>query len=314
MSAAIPGPFNIGEQLDALHRHLGAPTDDVAFTTSPDGARLYAVVRDGYTLKEVSAGFVGRRDHIFTSLADFASWLDRNAEPANTDILVDDDEAVAVLSPRHPKPEIVRCSLLHHPRAARWLGALDRRLSQRDLQRLLIAGADDTVLERDKKGEVLGRQAESMIEQVSKLSVVLGGEVRSEIDARGMTTFSGSSGSNTVNGSLPSKFTVRVPWFVDVFDVPSPATDTSDPGAPTGPPRRRYEPTYDLVLLLEMAIDEQSKRPVFVLNCPVLDEVRHNAVQDASAWFRHCLGGGFLVGMGEARHGNELACRLPSVG
>jgi hypothetical protein len=269
---------------EVVHARLAPPTAPPHRSPTLDGRHDTFLVREGYKVHTEPSGEERRRSHRFQSLGDFAGWLNRHAPPKLTDILVDDEEAVAFLDVDHPNADRVTCDLVVHPRAARWLGALGKRLSQRDLVKLLLAGKDDTAAELLADGTCIGRQAQTMIGEIGKLNVTSLTELRSDVDARGMLTFAGSSESRTINGKIPSSFSVTVPWFVEVLD-----------GLPVLEAR---EDAYELELLVDFDVVEG--KPQFVLSCPALEERRHEAVQGAIRYLRAKLHTDFLVGMGVA--------------
>lgn len=235
----------------------------------------------------------GRRLHTFHSVATMAAWLNRHAKVRKAaEILVDVSTIRAGLHPQTPFCDSVVCSLDRHPRALRWVNALNKPLSQQQFYRLIVTADEDLGDATNIDGAVLGRSSEFLAAEIAKMRIVRGGEYTAELDERGNYKIRGGTDTVDVSGKLPSRLVIRIPWFLDVCGESGPADE----------PWVLAE--YELELFVDIDAETEPKNPTFRLTAPGLPMLRHEARRDAAAWLDDLLDDGFLVGLG-AYHAEE---------
>lgn len=262
----------------ALAAELQKPVVAPQLTGHPNGNDSLVAIRDGYKLEKLPGAMVKARSHIFHDLTSFAEWLNRHADDQKqeTEILAGEDRVLAALSPTNPSGDIVTCLLRAHPRFQQWVAVFGKTLTQKSFHAFVRANQDAFPRSGDKPsiGDVLGTE-------LQRLQLVEGKDLQTELDERGFYRFAGASQKQNVGGAIPPRFTVVVPIFNGVR-VPE-----SD-GA---------EQSYGLDCLLSM--DVADGHVSFVVSCPSLPVVMHQARLDAVAWLRFLLTDGFLVGLGD---------------
>lgn len=248
-----------------------------AVQTGPQGLH-HLVVPPGHVLHERHP-MRGHRSHTFTALRSFAEWLNRHANPKGTEILLTDKDVSAGLTPTLANSDVIYCDLVIHPRAARWISVLTKPLTQREFYRLLLVAEADFPEARASSGESLGSGGALLASEVAKVRVRTGHDYDAELDARGNYKVRSTNDSQETSGKIPSRFTIRVPWFIDVEGVTAEVK------------------VYDIDLYLDINVDKPSD-PRFVLTCPGIEMVKHAARSDAAAWLQALLVEDFLVGLG----------------
>ena len=128
----------IAEALTWLHMWM---KPKVELITSPDGDGYWVAVSDDFKATKQLGSLRIMRVHGFDDVESFAEWLNRHADPKDTDVLVGLREMNAGLSPSKAEQDVVSCQMMHHPRADRWRQAFSTRLTQKALYRLLVATA-----------------------------------------------------------------------------------------------------------------------------------------------------------------------------
>lgn len=255
---------------------FGDPSAQIQALPHPSGKGVLVALREGYTVSTHAGPERVLRQHVFDDLAGFADWLQRHADPAATEILVDQHGVVRALldSRAVPAGDVVECRLQPHPRLARWLVVLGKMLAQKQIHRLIVGALEDFPRAQAGDGTDLGSAGSILAGQFQRIEVVKGGSLAVHLDELGNTRFAGASDSKEIQAKLPPRFTISVPWFIG-----------ADP-----------EAAYDLEVHLSATADERSV--TFGLDVPSLDVVRHKAVLEAVDHLRALLGDGWLVGLG----------------
>lgn len=247
----------------------------------PRGHGQVALVRDGYSLKELPGTKRGRRTHDFFDVASLAAWLKRHAGPKQTEILVGKDQVVAGLDPKADEGDLVTAQLLVHPRMKRWIKVFGAELGQVALHEFIFAASEDVGMATTADNKEIA-YGPILADNLRKLSMVKEEHLDTDYDELGYARFSGSSNNVKLTATIPPRFPVRVPFYLDVRDAEG------------------GEIFYDFEVLLR--VSTRNKQPHFTLLCPSLDVIRHNARLDAVAYLRRLLGDGWLVGLGDFGH------------
>lgn len=263
----------------AFLRLLSDPAPKLDVVADPRGrGGLVAAVRSDYKLERLAGPELEQRTHTFHDLGSYADWLKRWAKPGETEILVGETQARALLRGTEAVDPIadVTCKLLDHPTFAAWKGAFGVKRDPKQFHAFIrsVAATFD-----DGNGGV--NTADFLSGELAKLKAVKSGEINSSVDPRGFYAVSGATSTTQVDAKIPPSFTVRSPIFVGIPD----------------PENAERERLYALEILL--AMDVESNGILFTLTCPALPAVLHQARLDAVAHLRALLGEGFLVGLGD---------------
>ena len=286
MRAWISGSF------DALLDYLAKASPPIEQIRSSDGKFVHWLVREGYKIETKNGPRKKQRGHVFEDVASLASWLNKWGDPKLVEVLVAATQIEASLDPKDPHGDLVTCGMLLHPRARRWYNAMKKgAIAQSDLHRLCMTSLDDFERAKDQSGADLGSYGSILAGEIQKLSVAHEGSVEVRLDSTGVVRFAGSSDDVKVNGKLPPKFRVRVPWFLGVQSV-----DGKEIGE---------ECEYWVEIFLRLHTPRDSA-PYFEIDAPGLDLVVRQATLDASEYLDALLDDGFLVGLG-SYHAPEVA-------
>jgi hypothetical protein len=262
---------------------VGKPTAKPEVIKHPNGLGTMALVREGYEVHEFKGPDMDVRRHVYQDLASFAGLLNRFADPHETDILLNEKEVVADLHPGETRRSVVRCSMVHHPRFQRWAAIFGKGLTQRQVFEHVISSSADFLPVKASNGETAGSEGEWLASQFLKFAAARDSNYQCEADETGTIRFQAVTDKVTVSGKLPPRFVLRVPVFQGI---------TVEGG--------EAEVLHDLVVHLRVEV-EPARPPVFVLSCPGLDIVRHEALLTARAFLERQLDEGFLVGLGELK-------------
>jgi hypothetical protein len=266
---------------------LGDASPSVVTVPDPNGKGHTALIRDGYKVVQLAGRTKAKREHTFADAESFAAWLLRHADPQKTDILVDENQAVAMLDPRDEHADEVVMPIALHPRFARWAAIFGQKVSQKALYKFLVASFEDfpgAPVEGTNERFSFG---EKLAADLLRFEAVRNSEVQIILDERGFTQFSAATDKVQVKGSIPPKFSIRVPMLTGALD---PATSE--------------EFVYEVEILLEVVPPEANTKgpPAFILTCPKLQLVLTKARADLVVWLRHLLAEKpFLVGLGKAQ-------------
>jgi len=268
---------NFSELLETLFHDLAPPCPDPSALVDPSGSGKVLVVRDGYRVHQLPGAKRTVRRHSFDDVTSFAEWLQRHAEPNDTEIGVEKNAVRALLTPTEKVDhDAVSCELVRHPHCERWQNAMKQgALGQRDLHFLL----------RAQQATIKEPAAELLLEQVARLSIAAKGDFTAEIDSTGLVRVSSGSEKIDVSAKLPPMIAVDCPIYDGIY---------SESGDLL---------SYGFTLLLQSAIVEKAghKDLVFSLTSPDFVLAEHRARRDVVAYLRRLLPADFLVGMGSLR-------------
>jgi hypothetical protein len=261
------------------------------FAVAPDGRSVIALVREGYTVQKWEAGNRPVRNHTFVDVESVAAFITRHAHPATTDIGVEGSLTRFIVHADEPNASYqVSLNVPLHPRFERWNNVFGKELTTDQLFRLFVSGSDDFDPVVTKAGDVIGNQGRELAGQLRQLRVSRDATVQVDLDENGNYRGASASDRHAVSAKLPSEFDVIVPWFRGVH-----AGRDAEGVA--------IEHTYRLHLHLDVLVQEKGP-PLFVLRCPDLAVVRHEAVSHLAAMLQRELDDrysgdeGFLVSLG----------------
>jgi hypothetical protein len=268
---------------DAIVESLGQPSAKPEVIDNPNGRGGYiALSREGYTLHVMPGPQRQLRTHTFADLRSFAEFLNRHATRETTEILMNETTTKALLEPRDPLGCRVSCDMRFHPRFDRWKRLLGKAMTQREFLGLVIAARDDFGTIKTSKGEPIATEGEMFATNLMRLAINKEGSYQCDIDERGTIRFSAGTEKTTVQGQLPSRFTIHVPVFRGIEKALKAGLE---------------EPLYPLEILLELDVEE---KPMFTLVAPAIEMVVLDALMDAAEYLRSRLDKGFLVSLGNA--------------
>ncbi len=270
---------NFSDVLERLFQRLAPPCPDPSALANPSGSGKILVVRDGYSVHQLSGAMRTVRQHRFDDVASFAEWLACHATAdKSTEIGVEKDAIRALLDPTdRVDHDVVSCDLVRHPFCERWQGAMKAvALGQRDLHFLL----------RAQQSTIVDPVADQLLEQVARLSIAAKGDFTAEIDPTGLVRVSGGNEKVDVSAKLPPAISVYCPIYDGIFSEHSELI------------------SYSFTLLLQSSLVENSagrKELRFALVSPDFVLAEHAARRDVVSYLRRLLPHEFLVGMGFMR-------------
>lgn len=262
--------------INELTSRIAPPTPALEITAAPDGNQQLAVVKEGYRLERILGPTKNAREHTFHDLKSAAEWLNRHADVAEVEILADEAEVVAALTPGDPTGDVVRARMIAHPMLSSWTGIFGKPLNQKALH-AQVRG--NKAAFRESAPGV--SEAEVISGELKKLSVGNTSDLQGELDEMGYYRFQSSTGRVEVSGRIPSSFEIVVPVFIGVED------------------EHGIECRYPIEILVWMNADGGAV--AFTLSAPGLPLIMHQARLDAVAYLRSLLNDGFLVGLGTAK-------------
>lgn len=246
---------------------------------APSGkGRQVVAVCDDYTVQTLDGPATSQRKHVFHDLKSFAEWINKFGNPEATEILVGDASASAVVG-ADVSASLVMCVLRHHPTFAAWKAIFGRPMPPKDLFSFVRSIADTFGDPAKSGGPSTG---DVLAGELAKLKAVTTGDIQMNVDPRGFYSVQGATQKVQVDANIPPQFSVWVPVFINVPTV----------AGEDGP-----EKLYQLPILLSMEVAPE--KIVFVLTCPSLDRILHDARLDAVAHLRALLDPKFLVGLGD---------------
>lgn len=283
--------ISIAKALEAIRSQFTASHHVIA---NPSGHGSVLVHRDNMDVHTLKGPTRSKRCHKFTDVSTFAAWLNRHADPALAEILVDADKIVAGLEPKTDEFDRITCHLTVHPAAARWKTFLEKpQVTQRELHRFLLGSLGDFE-DQVVDDENIGSYGAILAANLAMLEVIKHDTLAANLDERGFYSFGGQSSKAEVSGKIPTKFEIVIPWFRGVRDV--------EDDSPVEPALC----AYTLEVLVSMDID--GSRPLFTLEAPTLPLLLDGARDDAVTWLENLLEAAFdddgepvefLVGLGK---------------
>ena len=271
---------SITSNVSAFLRLLSDPAPKPELVTDPSGrGGSVVLVRNDYSVERIAGPERAKRTHVFHDLGSFAEWLKRWAKPDNTEILVGDTLACALLGGQtaalDPASD-VKCLLRSHPTFAAWRAAFGVKMNPKAFHAFIRSVASTF-----GDGSSGVTTADVLSAELAKLKAVKSGDLNMSVDPRGFYSVSGASQTVQVDAKIPPTFTIRTPILIGITE-----SETSE-----------RELRYPLEILLSMDVEERGI--FFTLTCPTLDAVLHQARLDAVGYLRTLLGEGFLVGLGD---------------
>jgi hypothetical protein len=264
-----------------LVESLGTATAEPALEHHPNGRQGVTLVREGYRLEVLQGPEESVRRHVFHDLGAFADFLNLRAE-GEADIMLNAQEVVADFAPGLVSRDLVRCTLVKHPRFRRWKDLFGKGLTQRQAFEHVVSSTGDFLPAKATNGEAAGTEGDWIAGQLLKFAAAKESNYSCEVDERGTIRFQAASEKVTVSGSLPPRFGLRLPVFQGI---------RGEDGE---------EPMFDVTVHLRVEV-ETGRPPVFVFACPGLELVEHAALLNAADFLQGRLEEGFFVGLGELK-------------
>lgn len=266
----------------AFVRNLSDPVPKAELLDAPRGrASKVVAVRNDYSIETLTGPDRSQRKHKFHELRSFAEWLNRFGKAKETEILVGDKEASAVVS-ADVAASSVTCELRAHPTYDAWQAAFGKPLAPKALF-AFVRSVQDTFKpigagDGPNAGDVLAGE-------LQKLKAVTTGDIEMSVDPRGFYAVQGATQKVQVDAKLPPQFSISTPIYVGVPEILG---------------ERGPEKLYPLPILLSMDVSEKDGI-LITLTCPSLKRVLHDARLDAVEHLRRMLDPDFLVGLGDLK-------------
>lgn len=272
--------MNAKELLEAMRFVPGGPIASVDaddLISAGDSDRAIAIVRKDYEVVTLKGPEATVRKHTFHDVASFADWLNRHADTATAEILVDERAIVAALAPGTVRGDCVTCSLRRHPIAEKVDGALaGQPMGQRELL-LFVRSIRERI-----------EAAEDILMGLRSLKTAHGVELKTEVDHRsGATIFSGVGQQTDISGTIPESITVVAPLWEGVLKTEAGKL-------------AEIEATYAMPLLVTVN-NLGPNGLTFSLECPEQRIVESRARRDVRDHLAAALNDGFLVGLGHVK-------------